>query len=77
MAGITLAVVYGLGEARVEEWISIPDMAKCHGAINAVGFTLCGLIGWSLALAQRPAIEPARQYNPAAQRLTAEVTRAV
>ena len=28
--------------------LSIPDMARIHGTINAIGFVGCGLAGWRL-----------------------------
>lgn len=43
---MVLAVLYALGEFYGTAWISIPTMAETHGALNAVGFSLCGLLGW-------------------------------
>jgi hypothetical protein len=59
--GVILAGVYGVSEYGGELLISIPQMARFHGVINALGFALCGLLGWTLAgdrlsqLAVRPA----------------------
>ena len=33
-------------ETEGEPALSIPDMARTHGVVNAVGFTLLGLLGW-------------------------------
>lgn len=45
---MSLAIAYVVG--RVTGWwlLSIPDMIRWHGWINAVGFALCGLAGWAL-----------------------------
>lgn len=78
VVGIALAVIYGLGEARIEEWISIPGMARTHGVINALGFTLCGLVGWTLASAKQPIGQPSpKPHRPSsAPHITAEVGHA-
>jgi hypothetical protein len=47
--GMTLVAVYALGEFSAHNWLSVPEMACFHGTINAVGFALCGLLGWALA----------------------------
>ena len=46
--GMALALLYGLGEYTGELFVSIPRMAKLHGPLNAIGFTLCALVGWVL-----------------------------
>ena len=28
--------------------LDIPQMAMAHGIVNAFGFALCGLVGWSM-----------------------------
>ncbi len=45
----TLKLVYALGEFSAHNWLSVPEMACFHGTINALGFALCGLLGWALA----------------------------
>jgi hypothetical protein len=47
--GVILAGVYGVSEYTGELLISIPQMARFHGVLNAVGFAVCGLLGWTLA----------------------------
>ena len=44
---MTLAAVYAIGVAAGESWISIPEMARSHGVLNAVGFSLCGSLAWA------------------------------
>lgn len=56
LGGMVLAAVYALGSYCGIAWLSIEDMLPYHGAVNAFGFALCGLLGWRLAL---PENEPA------------------
>jgi hypothetical protein len=49
IAATGCAILFTLGDARGEVWMSIPQMARTHGILNAFGFSLCGLLGWSLA----------------------------
>jgi hypothetical protein len=44
-----LASVYAAGEYWGVKWLTIPEMLPTHGAINAVGFAMCGLAAWSFA----------------------------
>lgn len=52
VAGMTLVAVYTVGEFTGRYWLDIPEMARFHGTVNALGFVLCGLLGWTLALAR-------------------------
>jgi hypothetical protein len=51
-AAMLLAGIYALGSYNGRDWLDIPEMAAMHGAINALGFSLCGLAGWNLAGAE-------------------------
>ncbi len=42
------ACLYAIGRFAGMMPISIPLMAQIHGTSNALGFTLCGLLAWSL-----------------------------
>jgi hypothetical protein len=50
---ILVPMVLAVGWAAGQYWdvpvLSIPDMARTHGVVNALGFTLCGLAGRHLA----------------------------
>jgi hypothetical protein len=61
-AGMVLAAIYGVGELTGAGWITLPQMARWHAPINAVGFTLLGLWG-HVHLARRAAL--ARVAAPA------------
>jgi hypothetical protein len=47
-AGMILAVVWAIGEYPLEAFVNIRQMAELHGILNAVGFVVCGLLGWSV-----------------------------
>lgn len=48
IAGMCLVCVYAGGEFVGIKLISIPQMAISHGVLNSLGFTLCGLLGWTV-----------------------------
>lgn len=54
VAAMLLAAVFGLGQWIQVQWISVSTMAATHGLLNAVGFTLCGLLA-HLALSKHAA----------------------
>jgi hypothetical protein len=47
-AGMILAAVWAIGEYPLQAFVNIRQMAEFHGVLNAVGFVVCGLIGWWL-----------------------------
>ena len=46
-AGMVLAAVYALGMVTGAEWLDIPTMLPWHGATNALGYGLLGLLAWN------------------------------
>ena len=44
-AAVGLASAFGAGEFVHREWISVGTMLGVHGALMALGFTLCGIAG--------------------------------
>jgi hypothetical protein len=44
-AGMILAGIYGVGEVTGRAWIGLTEMVATHGVLNALGFTLFGLLG--------------------------------
>jgi hypothetical protein len=48
IAGMVLASGYAMARFWGLAWLTIPQMLPTHGAINALGFALLGLIGWNL-----------------------------
>lgn len=54
-AAMILAGIYALGSYCGTPWLTIEAMVAWHGAVNALGAALCGLLAWNLALAKAPA----------------------
>jgi hypothetical protein len=50
---MVLAIQWAVGVNYGTPALSIPDMARTHGVINAVGFALLAVIGWRLLAAER------------------------
>jgi hypothetical protein len=53
IVAMAYAGVYALADFVGEVWVAIPHMARTHGVINALGFSVCGLVGWTLANGRR------------------------
>jgi hypothetical protein len=47
---MVLAGVWAIGEFPLQPFVHLDEMAKYHGTANALGFILCGLIGWTLSV---------------------------
>jgi hypothetical protein len=45
-AGMVLSAVYAIADFRGSNGFAIPQMARTHGLLNAVGFCLPALLGW-------------------------------
>jgi hypothetical protein len=45
-AGMVLSAAYAVADFTGSEALTIPQMARTHGILNAVGFCLLGLLGW-------------------------------
>src|SRR5580700_3228177 len=54
-AGMILAGVWAIGEYPLQAFVNIRQMAEFHGTLNAVGFVLSGLLGWTMVNAKQPA----------------------
>lgn len=50
--GMVLTALYAMRAfAQPFPWIGIPQMRAIHGTVNALGFGLCGLLGWRAMMA--------------------------
>jgi hypothetical protein len=47
---MVFAGVWAIGEFPLQPFVHLAQMAKFHGAANAFGFTVCGLLGWTVSL---------------------------
>jgi len=52
-AGMILAGTYAVADYAGSEVLTIPQMARTHGVLNAVGFCLLGLLGWIVERGRR------------------------
>ncbi|MEM6991726.1 MAG: YndJ family protein [Myxococcota bacterium] len=48
MLAMTLASIYATTEFRGAAWPQIPDMARWHGTLNALGTSLLGVWAWTI-----------------------------
>jgi hypothetical protein len=46
VAGMVLAASWALGEYPLQSFVELGRMERIHGSLNAIGFGICGLIGW-------------------------------
>lgn len=47
-AGMVLSGAYAVADLAGSDVLTIPQMARTHGILNAVGFCLPGLLGWAV-----------------------------
>ena len=50
-AAMGVAAIYVIGDWLHRDWLVIPQVAQTHGVLNALGFSLCGILGWLIELA--------------------------
>ena len=50
---MVLAALWAIGEYPMQPFVGLGEMARLHGTVNAFGFTLCGLLGWTLTAKPR------------------------
>ena len=46
VGAMALAGVWAIGEFPMQPFVHLAEMARFHGTANALGFTVCGLLGW-------------------------------
>jgi hypothetical protein len=61
-AGMLFSCAYAVADFLGSDVLTIPEMAKTHGLLNAMGFCLCGLLGW-LVDAQDAEKSPSRFHG--------------
>src|SRR5579859_2544806 len=52
-AGMVLSGIYAVVDFMGSEVLTIPQMARTHGILNAFGFCLLGLLGWLVECGQK------------------------
>lgn len=53
-AGMVLSSIYAIADFRGSDLLPIPQMARTHGVLNAVGFCLPALLGWLIESSAGP-----------------------
>jgi len=48
IASSIMAIIYAMGEYTGNQSLSIPIMIVSHGTLNSLGFSLLGLVGWTI-----------------------------
>jgi hypothetical protein len=48
IASSIMAIIYSIGEYTDNQLLSIPIMIVSHGTLNSLGFSLLGLLGWTI-----------------------------
>ena len=59
-AGMVLSGTYAIADFMGHDSLIIPQMARTHGILNAVGFCLPGLLGWLIESSRQRLENPAR-----------------
>lgn len=62
-AGMVLSTVYAIADFRGSDLLPIPQMARTHGVLNAVGFCLPALLGWLIEYAPADLNQLARSVS--------------
>jgi len=52
LGAMGLAGIWAIGEFPLQPFVHLAEMAKFHGTANALGFTICGLLGWTFSLSE-------------------------
>jgi hypothetical protein len=67
-AGMLLSGAYAVADYVGSDALTIPEMARTHGILNAVGFCLVGLLGWLVENSARTAVTDVRSFQTEVQR---------
>jgi hypothetical protein len=54
-ASMVLSAAYAVADFAGSDALTIPQMARTHGILNAIGFCLLGLLGWLVERSSRQA----------------------
>jgi hypothetical protein len=54
LVAMLLAGAWAIGEFPLQPFVHLDQMARFHGTANALGFVLCGLVGWTIAGTRAP-----------------------
>jgi hypothetical protein len=66
--GMLLSGAYAVADYMGSDALTIPEMAKTHGILNAVGFCLAGLLGWLVENDAHTAVTDERSFQTELER---------
>ena len=49
LLAMVFAGIWAVGEFPLQPFVHLSEMARFHGTANALGFTTCGLLGWTIS----------------------------
>jgi hypothetical protein len=66
--GMLLSGAYAVADYLGSDALTIPEMARTHGMVNAVGFCLAGLLGWLVENSTQHAVTDVRSFQTEVER---------
>jgi hypothetical protein len=66
--GMVLSAAYAIADYAGSDALTIPEMARTHGILNAVGFSLAGLLGWLVEISRHTSVTGGRSFQAEVQR---------
>ena len=69
-AGMLLSGAYAVADYMGSDALTIPEMARTHGILNAVGFCLAGLLGWLVENSTCTAVTDEHSFQTEVERRT-------
>jgi hypothetical protein len=67
-AGMMLSGAYAVADYLGSDVLTIPEMARTHGILNAIGFCLAGLLGWLVENSTHPTVTEVRSFQTEVER---------
>jgi hypothetical protein len=67
-AGMVLSGAYAVADYLGSDALTIPQMVRTHGILNALGFCLAGLLGWLVESSTRDTVTDVRSFQTKAER---------
>jgi hypothetical protein len=66
--GMVLSGAYAVADYMGSDALTIPEMARTHGILNAVGFCLAGLLGWLVDSGAQQEVTEVRSFQTEVER---------
>jgi len=66
--GMVLSGAYAVADYLGSDALTIPEMARTHGILNAVGFCLAGLLGWLVDSGAQQAVTEVHGFQTGVER---------